>query len=254
ATTQYKKAGVSVCPSPLYSLSFGVSPAKRSLEPFEVPAKKWANDGSGDGGGGRLPAAAFLGPMMWDKMLPYSDTFEFEYMDLDEFLSENGISPSAPLPSQPNACNHVLSMNDCEHDIMYLLSFCTGASMELLNPIDPHSIEVPVGYEPDPLDLVLSSVPGQEIFDPRQRRFTEDELRPQPIMKKAKKMLIPEDLKDDRYWLRRKKNNQAAKRSRDARRLKENQISVRAAFLEKENSALRQELAEMKHQLLRWKL
>uniref|UniRef100_A0A8C4NBS5 TEF transcription factor, PAR bZIP family member n=1 Tax=Eptatretus burgeri TaxID=7764 RepID=A0A8C4NBS5_EPTBU len=219
--------------------------------------EKWANDGSGDGGGGRLPAAAFLGPMMWDKMLPYSDTFEFEYMDLDEFLSENGISPSAPLPSQPNACRKSKTNSERpppDGANNPATGVPSGASMELLNPIDPHSIEVPVGYEPDPLDLVLSSVPGQEIFDPRQRRFTEDELRPQPIMKKAKKMLIPEDLKDDRYWLRRKKNNQAAKRSRDARRLKENQISVRAAFLEKENSALRQELAEMKHQLLRWKL
>ncbi|KAL0179619.1 hypothetical protein M9458_025061, partial [Cirrhinus mrigala] len=43
-----------------------------------------------------------------------------------------------------------------------------------------------------------------------------------------------------------KKNNIAAKRSRDARRLKENQITVRAAFLERENSALRQEVAELR--------
>ena len=38
----------------------------------------------------------------------------------------------------------------------------------------------------------------------------------------------------------------AAKRSRDARRLKENQIAVRASFLERENSALRQEVAELR--------
>lgn len=38
----------------------------------------------------------------------------------------------------------------------------------------------------------------------------------------------------------------AAKRSRDARRLKENQITVRAAFLERENTALRQEVAELR--------
>lgn len=51
---------------------------------------------------------------------------------------------------------------------------------------------------------------------------------------------------DEKYWQRRKKNNVAAKRSRDARRLKENQITVRAAFLERENSALRQEVAELR--------
>lgn len=38
----------------------------------------------------------------------------------------------------------------------------------------------------------------------------------------------------------------AAKRSRDARRLKENQIAVRASFLERENAALRQEVAELR--------
>lgn len=51
---------------------------------------------------------------------------------------------------------------------------------------------------------------------------------------------------DDKYWSRRKKNNMAAKRSRDARRLKENQITVRASFLERENAALRQQVAEMR--------
>lgn len=56
-------------------------------------------------------------------------------------------------------------------------------------------------------------------------------------------------LQDEKYWTRRYKNNEAAKRSRDARRLKENQISVRAAYLERENAALRQEVAEMRKEL-----
>lgn len=54
---------------------------------------------------------------------------------------------------------------------------------------------------------------------------------------------------DEKYWTRRHKNNEAAKRSRDARRLKENQISVRAAYLERENAALRQEVAEIRKEL-----
>lgn len=45
---------------------------------------------------------------------------------------------------------------------------------------------------------------------------------------------VPMEMKDDKYWARRRKNNMAAKRSRDARRLKENQIAMRANFLEKE--------------------
>lgn len=45
----------------------------------------------------------------------------------------------------------------------------------------------------------------------------------------------------------------AAKRSRDARRLKENQITVRAAFLERENTALRQEVGELRNDFSRSK-
>lgn len=58
---------------------------------------------------------------------------------------------------------------------------------------------------------------------------------------------------DEKYWARRRKNNVAAKRSRDARRLKENQIAIRAGFLEKENFALRQEVAELRKELGRCK-
>ena len=45
----------------------------------------------------------------------------------------------------------------------------------------------------------------------------------------------------------------AAKRSRDARRLKENQITVRAAFLERENSVLRSEVVELRKECGRYK-
>lgn len=130
-------------------------------------------------------------------------------------------------------------------------------------------------------------------FDPRTRAFSDEELKPQPMIKKSRKQVsphlhnyivvhvvasedkfagyrinwilieprvfrdvnehkrsnvlmlflslpllrpqfVPDDLKDDKYWARRRKNNMAAKRSRDARRMKENQIALRAGFLEKE--------------------
>lgn len=68
-------------------------------------------------------------------------------------------------------------------------------SRDTPSPIDPDSIQVPVRYEPDPADLALSSVPGQEIFDPRKRKFSAEELKPQPMIKKARKIFIPDDLK-----------------------------------------------------------
>ena len=45
---------------------------------------------------------------------------------------------------------------------------------------------------------------------------------------------------------RRKKNNEAAKRSRDARRAKEDEVSIRAAFLEQENIQLKWDVTKLR--------
>uniref|UniRef100_A0AAQ4RD98 HLF transcription factor, PAR bZIP family member n=2 Tax=Gasterosteus aculeatus aculeatus TaxID=481459 RepID=A0AAQ4RD98_GASAC len=224
------------------------------------------------------PQSAFLGPTLWDKTLPYDgDNFQLEYMDLEEFLSENGIPanaaqgeqaprgaatpPATPPPPPPPAVVDLSSRATTSVHAGMAPRTCLRSppapalpsARDTPSPIDPESIQVPLAYEPDPQDLALSSVPGQEMFDPRKRKFSAEELKPQPMIKKARKVFIPEDLKDDRYWARRRKNNVAAKRSRDARRLKENQIAIRASFLEKENGALRMEVAEVRKELGRCK-
>ncbi|KAL6460703.1 hypothetical protein MHYP_G00306690 [Metynnis hypsauchen] len=230
-----------------------------------------------DGVGVNAPQSAFLGPTLWDKTLPYDgDNFQLEYMDLEEFLSENGIpanpqseqsqpaaqplQQSPPPPPTPSVVDLSNRATTSVHAGMVTQPCLQSPSRAVLpstrntpSPIDPETIQVPVSYEPDPADLALSSVPGQEIFDPRKRKFSAEELKPQPMIKKARKVFIPEDMKDDKYWARRRKNNVAAKRSRDARRLKENQIAIRAAFLEKENAALRLEVADLRKELGRCK-
>lgn len=61
-------------------------------------------------------------------------------------------------------------------------------------------------------------------------------------------VFVPDDCKDEKYWNRRKKNNIAAKRSRDARRVKENQIAMRASYLERENDAMKVELEALQEE------
>ncbi|XP_076263151.1 PAR bZIP family member Pdp1 isoform X2 [Rhynchophorus ferrugineus] len=173
---------------------------------------------------------AFLGPNLWDK------TYEtdLKYVDLDEFLSENGVSMDGlgthgtlgplgstnPVPKRERSP----SPSDC-------------MSPDTINP-------------PSPADSTLSMASSCRDFDPRTRVFSDEELKPQPIIKKSRKQFVPDDLKDDKYWARRRKNNLAAKRSRDARRMKENQIALRAGYLEKENVGLRQELERLKKENL----
>jgi thyrotrophic embryonic factor len=57
------------------------------------------------GGGSGLGPSAALTPAIWDKTIPYNgETFHLEYMDLEEFLMENGISTS------PSSLNNALNM------------------------------------------------------------------------------------------------------------------------------------------------
>ncbi|XP_028264253.1 TEF transcription factor, PAR bZIP family member a isoform X2 [Parambassis ranga] len=245
------------------------------------------------GGGSDMGPSAALTPAIWDKTIPYDgENFHLEYMDLEEFLMENGISTSPdedPLkdipegdttkkatPSAQTAVKKTASvspvslmsiqeLDKCEEEVVIITKNECDITSDVIaevttekhrvtpEPVSPDDIEVDVNYEPDPTDLVLSSVPGGELFDPRKHKFSEEELKPQPMIKKAKKVFVPEEQKDDKYWQRRKKNNVAAKRSRDARRLKENQITVRAAFLERENTALRTEVAELRKECGRYK-
>ncbi|KAL1246532.1 hypothetical protein QQF64_034666 [Cirrhinus molitorella] len=242
----------------------------------DIEKEKQGSTGDGtSGGSGGSGVSASLTPAIWDKTIPYDgETFHLEYMDLDEFLLENEIPVTleeelSKCPEVEQQCSDTQDFSDepaavpqmpeeenkddeePEDDPLAASVERTAESKvapERLTPtpIDPEEIEVNVAFQPDPTDLVLSSVPGGELFNPRKHRFSEDELKPQPMIKKAKKVFVPEEAKDEKYWSRRKKNNTAAKRSRDARRLKENQIAVRASFLERENAALRQEVAELR--------
>ena len=72
------------------------------------------------------------------------------------------------------------------------------------------------------------------------------------VRPRSEKKPIPEDMKDDKYFERRKRNNQAAKKSRDQRKRRESVIQDRATQLECENHVLRaqvQTLREEAHSL-----
>ncbi|XP_063054953.1 D site albumin promoter binding protein b isoform X2 [Engraulis encrasicolus] len=266
------------------------------------------SEGSGNSNGS-FSNSGFLGPLMWERSMPSDGgLFQLQYMDLEEFLTENGMgsgngcsSSAAQVPSHnsqsavpnqssqcpttsPLPCSSASSVSstsssasssptllgldnmqgppgllgapDCLHgghggNMDPNLSPSPSSCGPMTTPASTDGSDIMGSFDTDQGDLALATVPGQDAFDPHSHRFSEDELKPQPMIKKARKMMVPEDLKDDKYWSRRHKNNEAAKRSRDARRLKENQIAVRASFLERENQALRQEVADMRKELSR---
>lgn len=60
----------------------------------------------------------------------------------------------------------------------------------------------PTGSGPDVVDIFdmdpSDSLPpsnGHSGYDPRKRPFSEEELKPQPMIKKARKILVPDNMK-----------------------------------------------------------
>nr|BAN20498.1 par domain protein [Riptortus pedestris] len=194
---------------------------------------------------------AFLGPNLWEKTLPY-DT-DLKYVDLDEFLSENGIPVEGGVAQQ----TQLPSGSGCLKEPGRVSP--TSSTPQVLpkrepSPVPSEAMSPLTISPPSPAESTLSfASSSRDAFDPRTRAFSDEELKPQPMVKKSRKQVsqfVPEGLKDEKYWARRRKNNMAAKRSRDARRMKENQIALRAGFLEKENLGLRQEMDRLKKENL----
>ncbi|CAB3408089.1 unnamed protein product [Caenorhabditis bovis] len=75
---------------------------------------------------------------------------------------------------------------------------------------------------------------------------------PSPCRKPAHP--IPVEKKDEAYFERRRKNNDAAKRSRDARRQKEEAVAAKAAALEQENIQLRGQIAVLQQETAKLQL
>ena len=69
-----------------------------------------------------------------------------------------------------------------------------------MSPPNPFMSSSPVPAEGEdvkfsPEDLALATVPGDE-FDPRNRAFDMEELRPQPIIRKRPKIFVSNESKD----------------------------------------------------------
>jgi len=100
-----------------------------------------------------------------------------------------------------------------------------------------YHIQPPLQWRGTPSPPITPSLPGTTAVTPK--------ITPQSESTPTSGQGSSQE-KDGAYWERRKKNNEAAKRSRDARRAKEQQIAIRAQLLEQENIRLKFELAQMR--------
>jgi hypothetical protein len=64
-----------------------------------------------------------------------------------------------------------------------------------------------------------------------------------------KRRPVPSENKDPLYWEKRRKNNESAKRSREMRRTKEEHVTLRAFYLEQENTQLKSQLSVLREEM-----
>lgn len=182
-------------------------------------------------------------------VLPPLDDTEFAVMSMEQFLEENEINLNDneeeeeeelidDVTSEPNSDDLGSDgTGSKKKELSFLYAESKRSKQERERQLERERL-LQRGRLFRQEDLSLATVPGYD-FDPTTRSFSIEELRPQPIIRKRKKQYVADDNKDVKYWSRRLKNNVAARRSREARRLKENQIALRGSFLEQENVALK---------------
>lgn len=142
------------------------------------------------------------------------------------------------------------------------LNFSPDANIMMVTENEPHAkkcrlhaesdLEIsmpPQSISPGAIspNLVSASWPGSkpsigQINVDFSNRLNSKDLFPS----RKQREFIPEAKKDESYWDRRRRNNEAAKRSREKRRMNDMVLESRVLELSKENALLRAELATLK--------
>uniref|UniRef100_A0A3B4TNN3 Si:dkey-172o19.2 n=1 Tax=Seriola dumerili TaxID=41447 RepID=A0A3B4TNN3_SERDU len=100
-------------------------------------------------------------------------------------------------------------------------------------------------HEADP--GLLLSVTRSSLLARRLLRLRTCRSHMGPVTRRKREM-IPADLKDSTYWDKRRKNNEAAKRSREKRRLNDLMLEGQLLALSEENAQLRAHVLNLRYQ------
>lgn len=130
------------------------------------------------------------------------------------------------------------------------------SSFPVFNPQSAEKFEI---FRTDMLKRIHAANGGQPtISNPKMRRTSSraesNNADSETIINNNNSDSSNSGVKDSAYYERRKKNNAAAKKSRDRRRIKEDEIAIRATFLENENRECQAELLSTRNQLAELKI
>ncbi|KAK9727407.1 Basic region leucine zipper [Popillia japonica] len=163
---------------------------------------------------------------------------------------------------------HQISPSNTYASLNTNVDFCDGASSSsssCTSPKQNRNLKLPrpfKAYPKDPLsvavsvataDTILGQDSGEAYAEFRKRMLSQAQSACTTTNKNMRRysQTGSSPNNDPSYWEKRRKNNEAAKRSRDARRAKEDEIAIRCAFLEQENLKLRYESATLRDEVER---
>ncbi|CAF2980539.1 unnamed protein product [Rotaria socialis] len=167
-----------------------------------------------------------------------------------------GANTSSSSPSSNNSSAHLLSYSgystglDLSSHTNNLKRPRSDIDDDENNNINNHNEDSQTSASPSTSVLgdITSATNGQKMYQHLKHDYSQNELCPSlPFKKRAR--AVPPEQKDSAYFEKRARNNESAKRSRDARRQKEQQTQDRLNCLEHENSRLLMENQALRYQL-----
>ena len=148
------------------------------------------------------------------------------------FLCEGALVGSISSPSSSTSCNGGESPTS-SYGAIYSPPSSPASSRIQMNLTYNKNIPLPETVIHIPNIMLGQDNDGSYKYDPR------------PLGRKKRRNLVPDEKKTIDYWERRKRNNQAARRSREERRLKELQTFHCMKLLQNENTSLKQTIQLM---------
>ncbi|XP_011882620.1 PREDICTED: thyrotroph embryonic factor-like [Vollenhovia emeryi] len=179
--------------------------------------------------------------------------------------------PPSPLPGLPNGAarplTELLAMsvphtetaqslpiyNDAERNsLLAVPEFSTSTDdglMTSLNPLKktPRPFKAyPKNFPPPSDDSYTNYIKFRErVIELKRMHENTSNPRMRRVVKSPGLPTSTVEEKDPAYLERRRKNNEAAKRSREARRVKEDELAIRATYLERENAQLKENFKKL---------
>ncbi|KAK2907736.1 transcription factor atf-2 isoform X1 [Channa argus] len=167
--------------------------------------------------------------------------------------------PGSSAPFSTADCDRQIYKNNLSKLVTFPKSSHTGPlfiqSTDMPTPSSPggagtcqpsSSVESSGYMDPDPDQGVLFPVTRSSMLTRRLLRLRACSSHVSPITRRKREM-IPAEKKDSTYWDKRRKNNEAAKRSREKRRLNDVMLEGQLLALSEENAQLRAHLLSLQY-------